>query len=133
MADDAKASGSSDVQHIEHLDEPSQSYVIEPETESENAESVTYSDHQAAGDQQEENHSKAASVTSVDQEQDVPDLQTGMQNVRIEEPVEDAGEDARSNSSHASAQSHHNLSHSYAESQQDTTAAIDIGSATADS
>ena len=106
VTDDAKASGSSDVQHIEqHLDEPSQSYVIEPETESENAESVTYSDHQAADDHQEENHSKAASVTSVDQEQDVADLQTGMQNVRIEEPVEDTGEDARSNSSHASAQS----------------------------
>lgn len=105
MADDAKTGGSSDVQDSkQHLDEPSQSYVIEPETESESAESVTYSDHQAAGDQHE-NHSKAASVTSVDQEQDVADLQTGMQNVRIEEPVEDAGEDARSNSSHASAQS----------------------------
>ena len=116
MADDAKAGGSSDMQHSEQrLDEPSQSYVLEPETESENAESVTYSDHQAAGDQQQ-NHSKAASVTSVDQEQDVAELETGMQNVRIEEPMEDAGDDARSNSSHTSAQSHHNLRHSTAES-----------------
>ena len=115
--------------HEHHLGEPSQSYVIEPETESEG--SVTYSDHQAGeGSQQGDQSagrslSKAASFTSVDQ--DVADLQTGMQDVRIEEPVEDAADDAKSSSSRASVQNHHNVQQSEAETHEHNAAAADTG------
>lgn len=123
--------------HEHHLGEPSQSYVVEPETESEG--SVTYSEHQAGEGSQHEDQSagrslsKAASFTSVDQ--DVADLQTGMQNVRIEEPVEDAADDAaddaKSSFSRASAQNHHNVQQSDAETHGHNVTAADTDSSEA--
>lgn len=122
---------SSEAQDMEQgLGEPSQSYVIEPETsESEATESVTNSEHQADGNQQVDNpaarsFSKAASFTSVDQ--DVADLQTGMENVRIEEPAEDTADDAKSNSSHVSAQSHISPSRNEAHTSEHAAAATDV-------
>ena len=119
--------------HEHHLGEPSQSYVVEPETESEG--SVTYPEHQAGEGSQHEDQSagrslsKAASFTSVDQ--DVAHLQTGMQNVRIEEPVEDAADDAKSSSSRASAQSHHNVQQSNAETHGHNVTAAETDTAAA--
>ena len=85
------------------------SFVVEPETtESEGTASIANSDDRTV-DQHDSGTegrdiAKAASFHSVDQ--DVTDLQTGMQNVTIEEPAEDTAEDsAKSHASHINAHS----------------------------
>lgn len=100
------------------------SFVVEPETsESEGTASIANSDDRALDQHDSSTEgrdiAKAASFHSVDQ--DVTDLQTGMQNVTIEEPAEDTAEDsAKSHASPITTNSPRHHAHADAAADVDT-------------
>lgn len=58
-------------------------------------------------------------------DQDVADLQTGMENVRIEEPIEDTADDSKSEGSHINAQHEHAAGRQHAEPGTHSAATTD--------